>query len=100
MQGVTIIKNKKRSGIYYFMKNVVLYLKSRIKGYSDACGNCDCAVCSVLSYSVPVAPVYIFIGIAVLYAGCGSCFDYMAFTEGIRRLSTAFCVMRFFRLNI
>lgn len=67
------IRTKKEWDILFHEKCGVISKKQN-KGYSDACGNCDCAVCSVLSLFGASGTCYIFIGIAVLYAGCGSCF--------------------------
>ena len=74
MQGSAIILEQKKEWDILFHEKCGVISKKQNKGYSDACGNCDCAVCSVLSLFGASGTCYIFIGIAVLYAGCGSCF--------------------------
>ena len=73
MQGSAIILEQKKEWDILFHENVVLYLKSRIKVIVMLVVIAIVQFVVFYLYSVPVAPV-IFIGIAVLYAGCGSCF--------------------------
>lgn len=78
------------------MKNVVLYLKSRIKVIVMLVVIAIVQFVVFYLYSVPVAPVIYSLELLSFMLAVAVVFDYMAF---YRRLSTAFCVMRFFRLN-
>ena len=81
------------------MKNVVLYLKSRIKVIVMLVVIAIVQFVVFYLYSVPVAPVIYSLELLSFMLAVAVVFDYMAFYRRHRRLSTAFCVMRFFRLN-
>lgn len=100
MQGSAIILEQKKEWDILFHEKCGVISKKQNKGYSDACGNCDCAVCSVLSLFGASGTCYIFIGIAVLYAGCGSCFDYMAFYRRHKALKHSLLCDEIFQVEL
>ncbi len=94
------IRTKKEWDILFHEKCGVISKKQN-KGYSDACGNCDCAVCSVLSFiRCQWHLLYIH------WNCCPLCWLWQLFliiwhfTEGIRRLSTAFLCDEIFQVEL
>lgn len=100
MQGSAIILEQKRSGIYYFMKNVVLYLKSRIKVIVMLVVIAIVQFVVFYLYSVPVAPVIYSLELLSFMLAVAVVFDYMAFYRRHKALKHSLLCDEIFQVEL